>query len=102
MEIDSGVCPGVSRVFRRTRPNSTDFAIAKRRKRVFRFGCGAEINRCADAIAQFQMSRDEIGVEMRQEYVLDLEPVLGGEGDVLIRVPLRVDDGCCAGFLVAD
>ena len=48
------------------------------------------------------MSRDEIGVEVRQEYVLDLERVVGREGDVLIRVALRVDDGCCAGLLVAD
>jgi hypothetical protein len=29
------------------------------------------------------MPGDEIGVEMRQEYVLDLERVLGGKGNVL-------------------
>jgi hypothetical protein len=33
----------------------------------------------------------KVGVEMRQEYALDLECVPGGESDILIRVSLRVN-----------
>jgi hypothetical protein len=46
------------------------------------------------------MSGDEIGVEMGQEYLLDLKTVLGGKGDVLVRIALRVNDGSRAGLLV--
>src|ERR1700680_3042311 len=38
---------------------------------------------------------------MGQEYVLDLEGVFGGKGEVLVGVTLRVDDGRCAGLLVS-
>jgi hypothetical protein len=46
------------------------------------------------------MPGDKIGVEVRREYVLDLERVLGGKGNVLVRVPLRVNDGRRACLLV--
>ncbi len=39
------------------------------------------------------MPGDEIGVKMRQENVLDLELVLGGKGNVLVGVALRVNNG---------
>jgi hypothetical protein len=48
------------------------------------------------------MSSNEIGVEMRQEYVLDLKGVLGGKRDVLVRVALRINDGRRAGLLVSN
>jgi hypothetical protein len=35
----------------------------------------------------------KIGVEVGEEYVPDLESVFGSEGNVLIRVALRVNDG---------
>ena len=95
----------MARRFQHLQANASEFenvAIAKRSKRVRRFGRGAEIDRCAHAIAQLQMPGDKIGVEMRQEYVLDLERVLGGKGNVLIRVPLRVNDGRRACLLVSD
>jgi hypothetical protein len=50
-------------------------AIVKRSKRERRFSRCTEIDRRARAIAQLQMSGNEIGVEMRQEYVLDIERV---------------------------
>ena len=59
---------------------------------VRRFRRGAKINRRADAIAQFQVSGDKIGVKVRQEDVLDLKRVLGGERKVLVRIALRIDD----------
>ena len=102
MEIDSGVWPGVSRTLRRTRPNSRMSPLRSGSKRVRRFSRGAEIDGRAHAIAQLQMPGNEIGVEMRQEYVLDLERVLGGKGDVLVGVALRVNDGCRARLLVSD
>jgi hypothetical protein len=48
------------------------------------------------------MPGDEIGVEMSEEYVLDLERVLSGKGNVLIGVPLRVNDCCGACLLVSN
>ena len=48
------------------------------------------------------MPGDKVGVEMRQEYVLDLERVLGGKGNILVRVPLRVNDGGRACLLVSN
>ena len=48
------------------------------------------------------MPGDKIGVEMRQEYVLDLEYVFGGKRNVLVRVTLRVNDGCRACLFVSD
>jgi len=44
------------------------------------------------------MAGYEIGVEMGEKYVLDLERVLGGKRNVLLRIPLRVNDdsgACC-------
>src|SRR5207249_8940913 len=48
------------------------------------------------------MPGDEIGVEMRQEYVLNLQGVLGDKRNVLVGVPLRVDHGCRACRLVSN
>jgi hypothetical protein len=48
------------------------------------------------------MSGNEIGVEMCQEYVLNLERVFGGEGDVLIGIALRINYSCSACSLVSN
>jgi len=40
------------------------------------------------------MSGNKIGVEMRQEYIFNFESVLAGKNNVLVNVPLRVNDGC--------
>src|ERR1700683_324534 len=74
--------------------------IANRSERVARFRRGPEIDRCAYAIAQFQMPGDEISMEMRQKNVLDLERVLGGKRNVLVNVPLRVNNRRRARLLV--
>jgi hypothetical protein len=49
MEIDSGVCPGVSSACSRAR-RADAIAVSERHERIFRFGRGAEIDRGADAI----------------------------------------------------
>src|SRR5205085_5369929 len=62
----------------------------------------AETNGRSDAIAQFQVSGDEIGMKMRQEYVLDLQPMLGGEGHVLVDVALRINDDASTRCFISD
>src|SRR5207248_4149129 len=64
-------------------------------------GC-AEVNLRARPVAQLQMARKEVGVEVRQKDVLDVEPVLAGEREVLVDVALRIDDGCDLRLLVGD
>ena len=48
------------------------------------------------------MAGDEVGVEVRQEDVRDLQIVLGGEREVLIDVALGIDDRRDVRLLVAD
>ena len=62
----------------------------------------AQIDRRAGAIAQFEVAGNEVGMEVREEDVLDSQTVLGGEREVLIHVTLRVDDGGRVRLLVAD
>src|SRR5262249_21161101 len=73
-----------------------------RREGVLRFRRRAEIDRGAGAVAQLEMTGDEVGVEVGEEDVRDAQAVRVGEGQVLIDVALRGDDGCGAGLLVAD
>ena len=48
------------------------------------------------------MTRDKVGVEMRQEDVPDAQPVFGGKCGVLVDVPLRIDDNRRAGLIVSN
>jgi hypothetical protein len=79
-----------------------DVAVRKRGETVFCFGFGAEVDGGAHAVAQFEMAGDEVGVKMGQEHVLDLEIVFGGDGQVLVDVPLGIDNGGGARFFIAD
>src|SRR5580704_18639525 len=83
-------------------PEFKNVAIVHGSKRVRRLSRGTQIDDRAHAIAQLQMPRDKISVKMRQEYVLDFERVLGGKRNVLIDVPLRVNDHCSTRLLVAN
>ena len=54
----------------------------------------------AAAVAQFEMAGDEVGVEVREEDVTDLEAELVSVVEILLDVALRVDDdGGVAGFV---
>ena len=55
-------------------------------------GAGAEMDRRAATIAQFQMARHEVGMEMRQKNVADLQAEFLGVGQVLLDIALRIDD----------
>ena len=57
---------------------------------------------CAATVAQFQMAGDEVGVEVSEEDVADLEAELFGVGEVLLDVALRVDDDRGRAGLVSD
>ena len=64
----------MSRGLERLQPYGAELdaiAFGQRRERVFRLSRGAKIDRGADAIPLFEMTRDEIGVKVRQQYVRD-------------------------------
>jgi len=48
------------------------------------------------------MTGDEVGVKVRQKHVRDAQIVPGGEGQILVDIPLGIDDGGDTGVLVAD
>jgi hypothetical protein len=67
---------------------------------VFGLGARTEMDDGAAAIAQFQMAGDEIGVEMSEKDVANVEAEFFGVGQVLLNVALRVDhDAGGAGFV---
>jgi hypothetical protein len=95
----------VSRGLERLQPYGAELdaiAVGQRRERVFRFGRGAQIDGGADAIPQLEMTRDEIGMKVRQQHVRDPQVVLARERQILIDVALRIDDGSNLRALVAD
>ena len=59
---------------------------------VFRLGAGAEMDGRAATVAQLQMAGDEVGVEVGEKDVADLEAKFFGVGQVLLDVALGVDD----------
>ena len=78
-----------------------DVAVAQRVHLVLGPGGVPEVDGGADAIAQLEVTGDEVGVEMRQEHVGDAKAALVSEREVLIDVTLRIHDGGDAGLLVA-
>lgn len=56
-------------------------------------GVFAEVDVGATALREFVVARDEVGMEMRLDDVLDAEIVFAGEVEVEVDVALRVDNG---------
>ena len=56
-----------------------------------RLGSAAEMDRRAGFVPQFNVAGDEVGMEVREEDVLDRVPAGPGVGEVLIDVSLGVD-----------
>jgi hypothetical protein len=48
------------------------------------------------------MPRHKIGVQVRQNHMLDIQFVFSGKFEVTIDVALRIDDGCRSRCLVTD
>ena len=69
---------------------------------VFGLSAGAKMDGGAAAVAQFQVASDEIRVEMREEDVADGEAVGSRIGQVLLNVPLGVDNDGGGGGLVGE
>src|SRR5437867_9978737 len=83
-------------------PQRDNGAVAHGLERVFSERFASEANRRACAIAQLEMSGEEVRVEVREKNVGDTEMVLRSERQILIDVSLRIDDRGCAARLVAD
>ncbi len=75
-------------------------AVFHRDKRVLGLGLRTEPDVGAAAVAQLEMARHEVGMEVRQKNMADLHAQFFGVGEVLLDVPLRIDHDCiAAGFV---
>ena len=89
----------------RLQPRVPEFhavAIGERRERVFRARGRPEVNARAGSIAQLEVARDEVGVEVREKHVTNRQSLLGRRGQVLLDIALRIDDRRGVRLLVAD
>ena len=68
-------------------------AILDGRVRKRRVGVGTQVNSSAGAFRQFAMTRNEVGVQVRFDDVLDLQALLRGGFHVDVDVALRIDHG---------
>ena len=59
----------------------------------FEFGLGAAThhNLCTDAVSQFDMSGQKVGVEVCQHDVLNREAQVGGVLQILLDISLRIN-----------
>ena len=60
---------------------------------VLRFGSGSEINVSPGLLSQLDVTGEEVRMEVRQEDVLNLPAICLSVVEVLLNVPLRIDDG---------
>jgi hypothetical protein len=79
-----------------------DRAIGEGREPIFGLGFGAEIDCGTGAVAKFQVAGDEIGVEMSEEDVFDLQIAFGREGEVAIHIALGINNRGYVGLPIAD
>ena len=70
-------------------------AVVHRHEGVLGFCAGAEMDGCAALVAQLEMAGNEVGVEVREEDVANLEAEFFSVRYVLMDVALRVDDDRC-------
>ena len=76
-------------------------AVMERPEVVLRVRGGAQIDGGAGSIAELEMTRKEVGMEVRQEHVRDLQPMFQCEREIAVDVALRIDDGRDPCLLVA-
>jgi hypothetical protein len=78
----------------RTQPHLTEVdlvTVGQAGEGVFGGRLGPEIDARAGAVAQLQVAGQEIGVQVRQHDMADGQAVLGGIGQVLLDIALRID-----------
>ncbi len=68
-------------------------AVRDRHVRELRSGSRADVDLRAGPFREFQMSGDEVGMDVGLDNLGDLPTLLGCRGDINIDVPLGVDDG---------
>ena len=77
-------------------------AILHLHAREFRLRPPAEMDRRPGLVTQFDVAGDEVGMEMREEDVLDRVPAGFGVGEVLIDVALGIDHRGRLRFVIGD
>jgi hypothetical protein len=74
--------------------------VGERCELVFGARPGPQVDPGTDAVTKLEVAGDEVGMEMREEDVLDAASLTFGGGNVPVDVPLRIDDRGNAGSLV--
>ena len=95
----------MSRRFENLNPDRSEIdrgAVANGPEFVFGNRLPAEADGGAHAVAQFEMTGDEIGVEVREEDVDDAKVVIRRKRQILVDVTLRVDHSGCSAFFVGN
>ena len=70
-----------------------DGAVMEGSEAVLGLGFSTQVDCGTDTIAKFQVTGDEVCVEVREEYVLDLKVALGGKFQIDVDIALGIDDG---------
>ena len=83
-------------------PEPHFLAVAHGRERILRDRARTEVDRGLLAVAKLQMTGDEVGVEMSQEHVCDSAAEPPRISDVLLDIPLRIDDRRLTAVLIGD
>src|SRR5215813_1747290 len=95
----------MARRLNRFHPHAPKFhfcTIRQRREFVLRLRLCAQIDLCAELIAQFKMPRHKVRVQVRQKNVFDVELVFRGKREIDADVALWVDHGRLARLLIAN
>jgi len=77
-------------------------AVVHRRERVLGARPRAQVDPRALPVAQLQVARHEIGVEVREEDVADAAPERPSRLEIAVDVALRIDDRRLAALLIGD
>src|SRR5207237_626741 len=83
-------------------PERQALAIVERSELVLGIGARAEVDARAFAVAQLEMSGEEIGVEVSQKDVANPAPQPVGVLDIVVDVALRIDRRPQGGGIVGD
>ena len=102
---NTGRFEGVTRRFENLNPHRIErqaLAILEWGKRVVSLRLGAKADGGTHAIPEFKVSGQKVGVKMGQENVANLNVLLRSIMQVLVNVPLRIDNDSGARCRVGD